>query len=104
LKVSNDLDKSLENIFNNIEKVVGPITYKVNKMIINNYINQLQYFELFINNYGGIKNKKDLLYALYNVFATFAGSVFANYYLQKVKNGDVDETILAVDNILSEAI
>jgi glycosyltransferase involved in cell wall biosynthesis len=98
-------ENQLDTLFDEIQKVIGIVDIKPHPLIIQSYFNVLDDFELYLGCFKTLNNKNDeFRNSLYKILATVAGSAFANYYLFRVHNQRVEETLSFVDNILSREV
>jgi arylsulfatase A-like enzyme/glycosyltransferase involved in cell wall biosynthesis len=96
-------NKSLDNLFDEMQKIVGSNYIKSNDFMIQHYLNLLDNFNDYTKIYKSLSDKKSELFdTWYEIFAITTGSAIANYYLFKSNNGDINEKLLIIDSILSE--
>jgi len=95
---------SLDELFIEIQKVLAPIEFKPNNLFVQSYFSLLDHLNNYIkkSNYNSINT--ELLDSFYKLFAIASGSAFANNYLLKSKNEEINENALTVDCILSEGL
>jgi len=95
---------SLDELFIEIQKVLAPIEFKSNNLYVQSYFNLLDHLNNYIekSNYNSMNT--ELIDSFYKLFAIVSGSAFANNYLFKSNNGEINENALIVDCILSEGL
>jgi len=96
-------NNSLDDLFDETQKIIGPVNFNSNNTIIQHYYNLLDDFNAYLDVYKSLNDKKaDFVNSLYKLFAVVAGSAITDYYLFKSNNDGIDEELMAIDYILSE--